>query len=62
MTSFTFTYFLDEPTGKSLAAYKESLKDFIKIQKLIRSPPDVALFLLRKPEYRAFAQHILRLP
>ena len=61
ITSFTFTYLLDEPTGKSLAAYEESLKDFIKIQKLIKSPPDVALFLPRKPEYWAFAQHILRL-
>ena len=61
MTSFTFTYLIDEPTGRSLPAYMEALKDFIKIQKLIKTPPEIGLFLPRRPEYWAFAQHVLRL-
>jgi len=61
ISSFTFTYLLDEPTGKSLTAYIDSLKDFLKIQGLIDTQPFISLFLPRRPEYWVFAQEVLKM-
>jgi len=61
ISSFTFTYLLDEPTGESLAAYMDSVKEFFEIQGFIKSPPNISLFLPRRAEYWVFAQNVLQL-
>jgi len=61
LATFIFTYLLEEPRGIALKAYMDSLEDFIKIQRLIKIPPKIALFLPRKPEYWAYIQNSISL-
>ena len=61
ITTFIYAYLLDEPTGKNLKAYTETLEIFRQLSKLISSPPDIALFLPLRPEYWVTAQRFLKL-